>query len=398
MDVAAAHAHIREILLKLLRHPLGERRHEHPLVCLGADPYLLKQVIHLVLRRAHLNRRVKQPGRAHNLFYHKAFRLFEFILGRSRAHKDLLSGQRLELLELQRPVVGGCREAESVVNQHLLPRMVASVHRANLRNRHMALVDESDEILREIVHQAERAHTLLAAVEIARIILDAGAIAHLFNHLKVIFHPLFQPLGLHPLAVFQQLVVSLLQVVLNHAHRLRGAFLRRHEIVCRIYRNFIDVLNRRSRNWVNHSEPVNLVTEKLDAYRVIAIANAYVHRVPAHPESSSLEVGLRPRIECIHKLIEQPREASLLAASHHNSLRMKVFRVADAVETGDAGNHNHVPAAGHQGGRRAQAELLDFVVDAQILFYIGVGRRDICFRLIVVIVGDEIFDGVVRKE
>ena len=320
MDVAAAHAHVRKIFLKLLSHPLSERRHEHPLVGLGANPYLLKQVIHLILRRTHLNRRVKQPRRPHNLLHHKAFRLLQLILRRGCAHKDLLSGKCFELVELQRAVVCGGRKAETVVNQHLLPRMVTSVHRAYLRNSHMALVDESDEIFRKIVHQTERAHPLLSAVEVARIVLDAWTISHLLNHLKVIFHPLFQPLGLHPLAVFHQLVVPLLQVVLNHAHRFRRAFLRRHKIVCRVYRNLVNLLNRRPRNRVNHRNPVHLVTEKLDAHRVITISYAHIHRVSAHPECSSLKIGLRPRIERIHKLIEQSRKTSLLAAPHYNGL------------------------------------------------------------------------------
>ena len=77
---------------------------------------------------------------------------------------------------------------------------------------------------------------------------------------------------------------------------------------------------------------------------------------------------------------------------------MKVFRISDAIETGDAGNHNHIPPSGHQGRRCAQTKFLDFVIDAQILFYIGVGRGNICLRLVVVVVGDEVFDGIVRNE
>ena len=35
----------------------------------------------------------------------------------------------------------------------------------------------------------------LTAVQIAGIVLDSGAVAHLFNHLQIILYPLLQALG-----------------------------------------------------------------------------------------------------------------------------------------------------------------------------------------------------------
>ena len=46
----------------------------------------------------------------------------------------------------------------------------------------------------------------------------------------------------------------------------------------------------------------------------------------------------------------------------------------------------------------AEAHLFDLVVDGQIFFDVGVGAGDIGFGLIVVVVGDEIFDGIVGKK
>ncbi len=44
------------------------------------------------------------------------------------------------------------------------------------------------------------------------------------------------------------------------------------------------------------------------------------------------------------------------------------------------------------------AQLVDVVVDGRVLGYIGVRGRDIGFRLVVVIVGDKVLHGIVRKE
>ena len=77
---------------------------------------------------------------------------------------------------------------------------------------------------------------------------------------------------------------------------------------------------------------------------------------------------------------------------------MEVLRVADAVEAGDGGNHNHVAAAREQGGGSGQAQFLYLVVDAQVLLYVGVGHGEVCLRLVVVVVGYEILYGVVREK
>ena len=78
--------------------------------------------------------------------------------------------------------------------------MVASVHSPHLRQGHVALVYESNEVLGEIIQQAERPFTLLAAVEITGVILDSGAIPHLLDHLQIVLHPLLETLGFQALA------------------------------------------------------------------------------------------------------------------------------------------------------------------------------------------------------
>ena len=44
------------------------------------------------------------------------------------------------------------------------------------------------------------------------------------------------------------------------------------------------------------------------------------------------------------------------------------------------------------------AEALDLVVDRRVLLDVGVGLRDIGLWLVVVVIGDEVLDGVAREE
>ena len=58
----------------------------------------------------------------------------------------------------------------------------------------MAFVYDKQEVFREEIKEAVRSFARLTSVEIAGIILNAGAIAHLANHFQVVFHAFFQSL------------------------------------------------------------------------------------------------------------------------------------------------------------------------------------------------------------
>ena len=72
-------------------------------------------------------------------------------------------------------------------------------------------------------------------------------------------------------------------------------------------------------------------------------------------------------------------------------------RVAEAVDARNAGNHNHV-AALEQRARRRESQAVDLVVDRRFLLDVRVGSRNVSLRLVVVVVGDEILDGVFGEE
>ncbi len=72
-------------------------------------------------------------------------------------------------------------------------------------------------------------------------------------------------------------------------------------------------------------------------------------------------------------------------------------RVSQAVNRRDGGDDDRVLAFEQRLGR-GQPHLLDVLVDRGIFLYIGVGRRDIGLRLIVVIIGYEVLDGVLREK
>jgi hypothetical protein len=73
-----------------------------------------------------------------------------------------------------------------------------------------------------------------------------------------------------------------------------------------------------------------------------------------------------------------------------------VVRRAEAVDAGDAGHDDHVAPGEERAGRRV-AQAVDLVVDRGVLLDVGVRCRDVGLGLVVVVVADEVLDGVVGK-
>ncbi len=85
-------------------------------------------------------------------------------------------------------------------------------------------------------------------------------------------------------------------------------------------------------------------------------------------------------------------------APDHVQHHPKVFvRIAEAVDRG-YGRHDQGVASLQHGLGRRQPHLFDVLVDRGVLLDVGIRRRDIGFRLVVVVIADEVFDCIVREE
>ena len=136
----------------------------------------------------------------------------------------------VKLIEIQRAVVVGRGQAEAVVDQALLARMVARVHRAHLRQRDVRFIDEQQKILGEVIQQRAGLAAGRAARHDARIILDALAHADLAEHLDVVARALLDALRLKQLSVFLKITDAVLHFRLDLPQRALH-FLARHDVV-----------------------------------------------------------------------------------------------------------------------------------------------------------------------
>ena len=103
--------------------------------------------------------------------------------------------------KLSGPVVEGGGHAEAVLHERRLALPVAVVHAAHLGDALVALVDDDERVLGQVVEQRGRRLPGRAAREVARVVLDAVAVADLAQHLQVEHRALVEPLRLQQLAL-----------------------------------------------------------------------------------------------------------------------------------------------------------------------------------------------------
>ena len=220
VHVAHADALLVQVFGEVLGHALGQHGDQRAVALRRHLPHLADQVVDLRARRADLDRRIDQPGRADHLLDEHAAGLVDLPGAGRRRHRDGLRPHRVPFLEAQRPVVHAGGQAEAVFGERRLAAEVAAIHAAELRDGDVALVDEHQRVVGHVFEQRRRRLARLAAGEIARIVLDAGAAAGRLHHFEVEDGALLQPLRFQQAAGGVELVEPPAQLVLDAGDRL----------------------------------------------------------------------------------------------------------------------------------------------------------------------------------
>ena len=92
-----------------------------------------------------------------------------------------------ELGELEGPIVPAGGQAPPELDECVLAGPVPQEHPPDLGNGDVGLVDEDEEILRKEVEQRVRRLARLSTREVARVVLDAGAVAGLSRIISMLY-------------------------------------------------------------------------------------------------------------------------------------------------------------------------------------------------------------------
>lgn len=146
------------------------------------------------------------------------------------------------------------------------------------------------------------------------------------------------------------------------------------------------------------ADGLDFVAEELNPQAMLLAARGddFQH-VAAHAERPTLKLYVVAVVLDGNQLADEVVAPNRHARTKRHHLPLVLAGVAHGVDAADRRDDNHVPPLPKR-CRRAVAEAVDFLVDGGVLLDVGVRRCDIRFRLIVIIIGNEIFHRTVGEE
>jgi len=185
----------------------------------------------------------------------------------------------------------------------------------------VALVDDQQRILGHVIEQARRRLARRAARQIARVVLDARAIAELVDHLQIELRALLQPLRLEQLVLAAQRLQALGELGLDLVERVQQALARGHVVGLGIDRQARDLTLDLPRQRVEIGQRLDLVVEELDADGpVVGLGRVDVDDIAAHAVGPTLELELIALVLHLRELAQDRALVDGIAAlemQHH---------------------------------------------------------------------------------
>jgi hypothetical protein len=169
-------------------------------------------------------------------------------------------------------------------------------------------------------------------------------------------------------------------------------------VACGVYGDVVEYPRRRARHRVYLRDAVYLVAEELYPYRlVVGIHREDLHRVAAHAEHVAVKGDVVALVAYLDELFQKLVPLALLARAQGYHHARVVDGVAQAVDAGHGRDDDDVSPLRQARSRRV-AQALYLVVYGAVLLDVGVRRGYIGLWLVVVVVGNEVFHGVVREK
>ena len=123
----------------------------------------------------------------------------------------------------------------------------------------------------------------------------------------------------------------------------------------------------------------------------------HLKRVATHTKLGATEGGVVALVLQVNEVAQDGIAAILARLAHLEHGSAVVDRCTEAVDAGDRRHDDRVATLKERLGSGV-AQLINLIVSAGVLLDVGVGARQVGLRLVVVKVGDEVFDGVLGEE
>ena len=166
----------------------------------------------------------------------------------------------------------------------------------------------------------------------------------------------------------------------------------------RVDHKTIDLLLDTAREGIEQLKRLDFVIEELHPEGELEVLGGEdIDRVPPNSKHSSGELDIVAGVLHPHELADEVALGETIAHPHGQYHCMIVSGVANAVDARDRGHNDGVLALEERLGGR-QAHLLDVLIDGRVFFNEQIALGHIGLGLVVIVVGDEVLDGIARKK
>jgi hypothetical protein len=142
---------------------------------------------------------------------------------------------------------------------------------------------------------------------------------------------------------------------------------------------------------------LDLVAEEDRAECGLGIAREDLQRLAAHAKRAARQRLVVAVVLHVDELAQDLVAIGHVPAAQGQRMVAVLLWRAQAVDARDGGDDDHVAAREQRGGGRVP-QAVDLVVDRAVLLDVEVLRRYVGLGLVVVVVGDEVLDRVLREE
>ena len=166
---------------------------------------------------------------------------------------------------------------------------------------------------------------------------------------------------------------------------------------CRVEGKLLQLADDFAGDQIDLHNSVDLVSEELNADGVVLIGRDDLNAVASHPEGVPLKTDVVSDVADADESSDQLVPVADFTGANGDGHAFVIIRGTQTVDAAHAGHNNHVSAL-EEGRRGSVAEPVDLVVDRCVFFDVGIGLRDVCLRLVVIVVADKVVYSVVGKE
>jgi hypothetical protein len=181
------------------------------------------------------------------------------------------------------------------------------------------------------------------------------------------------------------------------AHRGLDRRLRRHVLRGGEDREVVELRVDLAGERIEMRDLLDLVAEERDPIRRLRRRGLHLYHIPFDPKATPSEQRVVADVLGVDQLAEELVAVVLLPHRQVDEPLLVLLRRAEAVDARDR-RDDHRVAAREKRRRCRVTETIDVVVAGRVLLDVEIGLRNVRLRLVVVVVGDEVLDGVCGEE